>query len=973
MPTGHVVAPAPSGGLSIPGTPFPTYGADLDTWFAATTPLPSVSTAVRYLPDFEDVPTHLSFISLQANLFDNLIVHPSPLSYVSSLTMSSSKHGRTISHPRVSSNLKGTPNNRPKKSRNTTSTPGPGFAQTTLSSMVHQTPTLAKDNPSSVSPAEATPVNLGPLLSPSSPPSINNSSRSVDSSEGARAAVSRLSVHDSEAASKTVPLQDDVRLALLDEKTHQLRLQDSANRQRRVQEANASHLASTPYSFHRDGSFKASPAGKLQKSKSNVWNSALIPTHLEPLNPPTKDIKSILDIAVRSAPTPFSEVHAGRNWREGTLQDFHRLADVFFDKKATLPCRLQVEGQRLRDCFIGFSRMSPEIFGPSLYNSTTGSLLASPETFLWVAANKALGSSWRLSTRPAPPASRTPKVAFAATVSSRQTSTGTFLARSAVAICSKDARDGQSHVSQSAQRKYKSYFTLALPPLTTTSRSEQAAEAMSYLHDAFSLLWTCDSGLAIYVYPTRAFEPGPKKPLTTLPSRSCPQFSRRTIERYADRFYLRQNYRPWIRFYIGHQKDIAAFTQESFLASLSSRDITFSYDDIQAPTTIVCGWLLGTHRSLNLQHYGSLMRLNKKFVNHPVSLSSRGIRMFNGEKPSVEIRAVHVLCDASKRRSTCLLLKSQYNRGRPEDLATLPEGKLLKFIPYFANRGDRRPPPAVLNRYKLCRVRQLQFLDSHDTHVISGILDLDLLQDIGDLGLVSLRQVLLGIKTQVNWRWPLFLSVDFDNTRREITALFHKDNHEEASTFLDYLPLILDAQYGARVWNWFTPAARSDMESYQWNPDTRCVEPASPSEGGSDGDLSYLNFYGDSGTADWENVQDADLDPSDTPKISFDLGNHFNMRPATGGAGYDDQQSLPSFKTATSNATAAAAAAILAEASPSHVSTKELVIVVDGGDSSTTTSLTDVETTTSSRSSNPSPAGIPASARQTRVSLSNDK
>ena len=74
MPIGHMVALAPSGGLSVSGTPLLTYNAVLDTWFAATIPLPSVSTAARHLPDVEDVPTHLSFLSFQANLFDNLIV-----------------------------------------------------------------------------------------------------------------------------------------------------------------------------------------------------------------------------------------------------------------------------------------------------------------------------------------------------------------------------------------------------------------------------------------------------------------------------------------------------------------------------------------------------------------------------------------------------------------------------------------------------------------------------------------------------------------------------------------------------------------------------------------------------------------------------------------------------------------------------------------------------------------------------------
>ena len=139
-----------------------------------------------------------------------------------------------------------------------------------------------------------------------------------------------------------------------------------------------------------------------------------------------------------------------------------------------------------------------------------------------------------------------------------------------------------------------------------------------------------------------------------------------------------------------------------------------------------------------------------------------------------------------------------------------------------------------------------------------------------------------------------------------------------------------------------------------------CVEQV-PHELASDSadDTGFLNFYGNSGIADWEETQDADIAQTDASTMIFDLGNHFNMRPISGGSGYDDQLSLPSFKTATSNATKAAAG------------TPPTQVLYDSDDTSDTTSLTGGDTVTSSRSAPPNTAVLTASAQQTRVTARN--
>ena len=117
-------------------------------------------------------------------------------------------------------------------------------------------------------------------------------------------------------------------------------------------------------------------------------------------------------------------------------------------------------------------------------------------------------------------------------------------------------------------------------------------------------------------------------------------------------------------------------------------------DEIQAPNTIVVGYFLGTYmKTFNFLHYYNLMKANEHFANHPVAFNKRAIKIYYGEAvKGKEVHSVEIMCDASKRSATSKLLKAQYNRGRPADLASLPEGKVYKFVETFANKNDRRPP-----------------------------------------------------------------------------------------------------------------------------------------------------------------------------------------------------------------------------------------------------------------------------------------
>jgi hypothetical protein len=255
-----------------------------------------------------------------------------------------------------------------------------------------------------------------------------------------------------------------------------------------------------------------------------------------------------------------------------------------------------------------------------------------------------------------------------------------------------------------------------------------------------------------------------------------------------------------------------------------------------------------------------------------------------------------VLCDASKRTSTDLLLKAQYNRRSAKDIATLPEGKIFKYITYTANVRDPMPPR--LSDLKCLRIRQQQFQEKHTTSVVPGVVELDLPLDFGSEGVLSLRMLLLGTRCRMNVIHPLFLSIDYNSYHDYVTALFHVGNSDEASRLLSALPVVLEARYGSKIWTWFTQELRAELAPFHWDPVKHCLV-----QTGRDHDDLMGGLYSRETFSDWEQVDSLNLPDAPSDHVAIDISLLFDLSPRCGGEGYDENASLATMKTGTSNAT----------------------------------------------------------------------
>jgi len=208
------------------------------------------------------------------------------------------------------------------------------------------------------------------------------------------------------------------------------------------------------------------------------------------------------------------------------------------------------------------------------------------------------------------------------------------------------------------------------------------------------------------------------------------------------------------------------------------------------------------------------------------------------------------------------------------------------------------PGEKLRNLLRKLRIKQQQFQEKHTTATLKGVLDLDLPLEFGPKGDLSLRQILLSCKCPSNCTYPLFASIDYNPYNDEITALYHKGNQTEVLRVLSALPVVLAAQYGAKVWDWFSPELKADLCNVTWDPVKQCLD-----ETFDDEDDLLSNIYGTDTLADWEEVDSLDAPEESTASVQIDLALLFNEAPRALCEGYDDNKSMATMNTGTSNAT----------------------------------------------------------------------
>ena len=132
--------------------------------------------------------------------------------------------------------------------------------------------------------------------------------------------------------------------------------------------------------------------------------------------------------------------------------------------------------------------------------------------------------------------------------------------------------------------------------------------------------------------------------------------------------------------------------------------------------------------------------------------------------------------------------------------------------------------------------------------------------------------------------------------------MFNVLNQDEAMQILGALPVFLEARYGDKIWQWFEPHIRTELADTRWDHEKGCLV-----ETGITDRSLFSNLDGRGSLDEWEE-QDLGAAPGESiSSFAADLFKIFNMDPLPISEGHDENLSVATMNTGTSNATLVAA------------------------------------------------------------------
>jgi hypothetical protein len=365
-------------------------------------------------------------------------------------------------------------------------------------------------------------------------------------------------------------------------------------------------------------------------------------------------------------------------------------------------------------------------------------------------------------------------------------------------------------------RKNKAYATVRLPKITKEGDADGEKEAVELFNAMAKRFFHSDKRAVILTWN----DSKTVKPLienSTLPK------VRAQMEQYVDRVFIEYNKAAYCRMRLAFDiEDERFFGDEWF----KSRGYWMAKDKLQVRIICNIGWLMGSAaiQEANGKDLGEALRqvplVNDKSL--PVDIRMHGIKLEQQEKipRKDQVRAANVYGDYNKAATTRQIIRKFYKDGKKDGF---PLGQKMRFIP---NIADARYPVTAGTRanIRVLRSKQKSFIKNIRTHKSNTIQGLDYYIEEYE---VTLRQVIMGIRTSTDQDKAVFISVE-DAGGTSAVFTFHKNNADEARQLVTSLPIVLEMKYGARIWTWFTEDAKAETSG--WFYDEELQKIVSPDE-----------------------------------------------------------------------------------------------------------------------------------------------
>ena len=138
------------------------------------------------------------------------------------------------------------------------------------------------------------------------------------------------------------------------------------------------------------------------------------------------------------------------------------------------------------------------------------------------------------------------------------------------------------------------------------------------------------------------------------------------------------------------------------------------------------------------------------------------------------------------------------------------------------------------------KVVQCYALARHHAIPVWGASDCDQIIPVPNGTAITLNQAIVGVKTQQDFRSPLFLGVD-EQSDGSIIVTCNKSYKEEAEAFFSHLAIHLEQIFGVVIWEAFTHEYKESMSTFAYCPTKKCAVEITAHDPMSDTSSIYTN------------------------------------------------------------------------------------------------------------------------------------
>jgi hypothetical protein len=361
---------------------------------------------------------------------------------------------------------------------------------------------------------------------------------------------------------------------------------------------------------------------------------------------------------------------------------------------------------------------------------------------------------------------------------------------------------------KTSKRKFEGYYKVKLPATVNPFGPKAVEETTAHWSNLTEIIWSIDKKAEILPW----YENNSVKPLV---KSSNEIKTKEQLNKYTPNIYIEQGKNTWLRFHIGHDVNKDKFVDTE---AFSEAKLQVSYDKVQAKKTSIWGWMLG-----GIPETANLNDMKEACENHPIlkdfqiEARSQVIRVFSGRQDTpvhLQVKAIHIIGDD---RQTAKGRKAFNNVFGSRNDSGYPQQRVMRFVP---NIADNRFP-ATQGRVKdVVKMMGKQKKIMKDARTIYTDTICSLHYYVPQIG-YTLCQILMSMRSANDPDTQLFMAVD-ERTYGSYAVAFtvHKDRMAEATSLIPLLNIVMEAKFGARIWEWFTDTAKDASQGFVYDAET---------------------------------------------------------------------------------------------------------------------------------------------------------